>query len=456
MTSTNYAINWNVIGGGGQPASSANYTARGTVGQPAAETSSSASYELGAGYWHKMAAPGENTAPAVSNVIASQGSGTGIVNISYDVSDAEQATASISFQYWDGSTWQECATATGEGSYFLPASVTAATWNAKVDFDGQYLDDCRIKVVANDGQASDNIGQAESDPFALDTKAPTGYGCSTPANDATGISVNPTLTALAASDDSPPISYMFRLASNAEFTEGVQESTWVGSASWSPPTLAYDTEYWWKVKARDVYANEGDYNVAFKFTTASSAGPGISWNFPSTSDVFLGPSPANSRPYLGDAVPLPTGTEPEELSGVYWLDETTGGWQYFIPGWPVSTVTSLDPGQVYLVAVSGACSWNLPCEEGTASPTGNTWNFPSTSAVFLSPTPQNGRPYLGAAVGLPTGTEPEELSGVYWLDEETGAWQYFIPGWPVSTVTSLDPGQAYLVAVSGACSWALS
>jgi predicted outer membrane repeat protein len=59
--------------------------------------------------------------------------------------------------------------------------------------------------------------------------------------------------------------------------------------------------------------------------TINPAGAGIAWNFPSTSDVFLAPTPANSRPYLDAAVSLPTGTEPTELLGVYWLDEATGG-----------------------------------------------------------------------------------------------------------------------------------
>ena len=189
--------------------------------------------------------------------------------------------------------------------------------------------------------------------------------------------------------------------------------------------------------------------------TINPAGAGIAWIFPSTSDVFLGPTPDNGRPYLDAAVPLPTGTEPAELSGVYWLDEATGGWQYFIPGYGGSTLTSLEPGQSYLIAVCCPCSWNLPCGEGSPWPTGDTWDFPSTSAVFLGPTPANGRPYLDAAVPLPTGTEPAELSGVYWLDEATGGWQYFIPGYGGSTLTSLEPDEAYLLAVSGACSWNL-
>lgn len=57
MSSASYAINWDVIGGGGGPMSSASYAVNSTVGQAAIGASSSASYCLGAGYWYGMAAP---------------------------------------------------------------------------------------------------------------------------------------------------------------------------------------------------------------------------------------------------------------------------------------------------------------------------------------------------------------------------------------------------------------
>ena len=455
MSSGNYAINWNVIGGGGEPISSDSYAIRSTIGQPAAETSSSTNYKLGAGYWHEMATAGANTPPVVSNVVASQSLGTGIVDISYDVTDAEQATVTISFQYW--STWEDCTTTTGEGSVSIGTGKTG-TWNAKVDFDGQYLANCKIKVIADDGQAANNIGEGESDTFALDTKAPTGYACSTPANDATDVSVNPTLTALAGSDDSPPISYWFILAEDAVFTQGIQESGWQeADNTWVPPTtLNYEDDYWWKVKARDAYGNEGDYSAAFKFTT-SSPGVTINWQFPYGPESFPSPCPSNNRPYLGTTVNLPTGTEPSQLLGVYWLDETTGEWKFFVPGWgAANTLTSLEPGQAYLVQISNTCAWNLPCGEGAALPQGDTWDFSYGPDSFPSPCPANNRPYLGATVNLPTGTEPPELLGVYWLDETAQAWKFFVPGWgAANTLTSLEPGQAYLVQFASIGSWTI-
>jgi len=53
QTSANYNLEWHVIGGGGQPVSSANYIVNSTAGQGVASTpySSSASYVVCAGYW---------------------------------------------------------------------------------------------------------------------------------------------------------------------------------------------------------------------------------------------------------------------------------------------------------------------------------------------------------------------------------------------------------------------
>jgi triacylglycerol esterase/lipase EstA (alpha/beta hydrolase family) len=209
-----------------------------------------------------------NTPPAVDNVIGSQTAGTELVEIAYDVSDAEQGTINIRFKYWDGISWLDCETTTGEGNQSVGAGKTG-TWTAKVDFGEQYMTDTRIRVIADDGQASDNTGSGDSASFTLDTKNPTGYGCDSPENNATGVSVNPTLTVLVASDDSPPISYKFLLAEDSDFTTGVQESDWQSDDNtWVPSTtLNYEDEYWWKVKVKDAYSNETDYGQTFKFTT---------------------------------------------------------------------------------------------------------------------------------------------------------------------------------------------
>jgi hypothetical protein len=57
MSSANYRIDWGVIAGGGGPASSASHTMRSTIGQAAIGSSSSANFQLGAGYLYGVRAP---------------------------------------------------------------------------------------------------------------------------------------------------------------------------------------------------------------------------------------------------------------------------------------------------------------------------------------------------------------------------------------------------------------
>ena len=51
MESTNYAINWDVMGGGGAPIASTNFALNGTIGQGIIGLKSSTNYGLCSGYW---------------------------------------------------------------------------------------------------------------------------------------------------------------------------------------------------------------------------------------------------------------------------------------------------------------------------------------------------------------------------------------------------------------------
>lgn len=51
MESTNYAIKWDVMGGGGAPIASTNFALNGTIGQGVIGLKSSTNYGLCSGYW---------------------------------------------------------------------------------------------------------------------------------------------------------------------------------------------------------------------------------------------------------------------------------------------------------------------------------------------------------------------------------------------------------------------
>lgn len=232
--------------------------------------------------WDFTTATSSNTSPEVTNVTASQSSP--IVNITYDVNDAEQSDVTISFEYWDGDSWEPCVTTTGDGTQSI-GTGKSGTWDAKADFDEHYMTDCNIRVNVDDGQTTNNTGSGESSDFTLDTKDPTEYGCDTPVDTATDVSINSSLTCLTGSDDSPAISYYFQLAEDTAFSAGLQESGWQADTTWSSSTLNYSTQYYWRVMAKDGYDNETDYSTAFSFTTEA-----ILNNPP---DVPSSPSPAD-------------------------------------------------------------------------------------------------------------------------------------------------------------------
>lgn len=93
--------------------------------------------------------------PVVSNVHASQRSGTKLVDVYYDVSDADGDTLTIQMNV------------SGDGglSYTIPASalsgsigsgVTSGTnkhivWNAGADWNGQLVQNAKIRIAASDG-----------------------------------------------------------------------------------------------------------------------------------------------------------------------------------------------------------------------------------------------------------------------------------------------------------------
>lgn len=94
--------------------------------------------------------------PVVSNVTASQRSGTKIVDITYDVADADGDTLKIRVEVSDDAGVRYSIPAfsfTGAiGDNITPGTGKAIVWNAGVDWDGEYSDKMRVKVIAVDGK----------------------------------------------------------------------------------------------------------------------------------------------------------------------------------------------------------------------------------------------------------------------------------------------------------------
>jgi PKD repeat protein len=195
--------------------------------------------------------------PVVKNLTASQRLGTGIVDTSYEVVDARQSVT-VNFQYWSGSRWIDCATTTGEG--VVSIGHNTGTWNAKADFNGHYMTNMKIRIIADNGEATNNIGLSETPTFTLDTKDPPLPSLLFPLNSA---AINKTTPTLDWSDVSDPssVTYNLELDENSSFESPLLTKTRLTTSQYavSSQEALRDGTYYWRVKAVDGMGNQGNW-----------------------------------------------------------------------------------------------------------------------------------------------------------------------------------------------------
>jgi formylglycine-generating enzyme required for sulfatase activity len=94
--------------------------------------------------------------PEVSNVTSSQRDGTTFVDIRYDVQDADGDSLKVRIEISDdgGTTYQVPAfTFEGDiGDGITPGTGKLVTWDAGKDWDGEYSEQMRVKVIASDAK----------------------------------------------------------------------------------------------------------------------------------------------------------------------------------------------------------------------------------------------------------------------------------------------------------------
>ncbi|MCX6715385.1 MAG: hypothetical protein NTX72_06275 [Candidatus Uhrbacteria bacterium] len=113
--------------------------------------------------------------PVVSNVTASQNTGSDLVTMHYDLADGSSTNLTIALEISSdgGSTWIVPTTsATGHvGSGISTGTAKTITWNAGTDFNNQEISNLRVQVKATDRFT--NAGSfVSSSNVAIDTKAP--------------------------------------------------------------------------------------------------------------------------------------------------------------------------------------------------------------------------------------------------------------------------------------------
>lgn len=113
-----------------------------------------------------------NTPPEVSNVVAVQRPHTALIDLTFDVSDADGDAVQVSLWYStdDGVSWgQECLTVSGDvGAGVAPATGLSATWDAGVDFPDYINHEFSIRVYADDGSGEIPAGSLQIEFTTLD------------------------------------------------------------------------------------------------------------------------------------------------------------------------------------------------------------------------------------------------------------------------------------------------
>ncbi len=97
-------------------------------------------------------------APVVSNVVGAQRAGTKLVDITYDLTDAEHATLAVTIRISKdaGTTWDvPCASVSGNGIGLevTPGAGKAIVWDAGADWNGQWSDQMQVEITATAGAA---------------------------------------------------------------------------------------------------------------------------------------------------------------------------------------------------------------------------------------------------------------------------------------------------------------
>jgi formylglycine-generating enzyme required for sulfatase activity len=110
--------------------------------------------------------------PVVSNVRASQRSGTKLVDIYYDLADPDSASLAITVLVSTngGASYMLPATSfsgSGWGSAVTPGLNKQITWNAGADWSGHYSANVRFRVTADDAAAPSGMALIPAGSFAM-------------------------------------------------------------------------------------------------------------------------------------------------------------------------------------------------------------------------------------------------------------------------------------------------
>ncbi len=279
-----------------------------------------------------------------------------------------------------------------------------------------------------------------SDDYAEDwamTESPLNNPPSAPSNPsptdhATGVSINADLSWTGGDPDAgDAVTYDVYLGTNS--TPPFKES--IGpyaanqtSLSYTLDTLASNTTYYWRIVAKDSY-NATTEGPEWKFTTGL---PLTSYNITLAADWNL-----VSLPLIPDNTDITdvTASINDTLAIVWSWNAEEQAWYWYVPGNPLSTLTTMGDGFGYWFFMYGPAILEVSGQEMPDPPTitpaydvFEEWNLIGfTSATSMSP-----ESYLASIAG--------NYSIVWDWNAEEQAWLWYVPDNFLSTLTTMEPG----------------
>jgi len=195
--------------------------------------------------------------PSVRNVVASQSTIDGKVDITYELFN-QGSPVTIDFQYWTGSTWLDCTTTTGEGSISLTPgewNSKSGTWTAKTDIDGSYLVGCKIRIKTI---YAGHISYWEGNTFSLDVKNPI-VSLVTPEDEISQILIRFIFEIDVTDNSSYLVVYQLSILGGGDFNPIITSPTLTDIEIWDYTDiirpLMFGTWYW-RVIVTDIYQNQ--------------------------------------------------------------------------------------------------------------------------------------------------------------------------------------------------------
>jgi hypothetical protein len=128
----------------------------------------------------------------------------------------------------------------------------------------------------------------------------------------------------------------------------------------SPKAVSFTVEGAAAIEDPDVNMTLEAMSVALYVNDVSA--PPVAWDL--TYGLIDDDAAVNLWQYPGGAVQVTLAdveaTIPDDLSVIWHYAGTVEGWLWFTPGWPESTLDTLEAGKYYIGIALSACQWEIP------------------------------------------------------------------------------------------------